>query len=179
MRQTNKLCGCGLNEVILADGLREVWWLQQEAWRGTNQRRETTDARRRENKVWGESLLLRVHIKSVTKSCVNNCDNRNNNNIVVIAQSDPGHVTRGVLKQFLASSCELNRLNLEMFSRLKSLNATKSSSKLHLFTENLLQRMCFTTSIFYLFLTFIYDVTHLIKSICNMFNINFSHFFSL
>lgn len=63
MRQTNKLCGCGLNEVILADGLREVWWLQQEAWRGTNQRRETTDTHRRENKVWGESLLLCVHIK--------------------------------------------------------------------------------------------------------------------
>ena len=30
---------------------------------GTNQRRETTDTHRRENKVWGESLLLCVHIK--------------------------------------------------------------------------------------------------------------------
>lgn len=53
---TCRLCGCGLNEVILADGLHEVWWLQQGVWRRTNQRAEKAECFTEEKKARGESL---------------------------------------------------------------------------------------------------------------------------
>lgn len=113
---TRRLCGCGLNEVILADGLHEVWWLRQRSLK------KNQSERRNGWILWEESL--HVHIKSLPwfKSCKNISsksvavvkNKTANNNIVVIAQ---------ILARTLCLTHNiLIGWSKSVFSRLKALN---------------------------------------------------------